>query len=164
MRRTVLAAGVAGAVIAFMWLNFEQPLAAPARAVVVVVLAVAVATLPNTRLRAVGSVIAAVVAVWLAFGVWLPLHPVGGAGEVWTHFDSGFLDFYPTHLPFDPRLHADMTKLVLFAVFVFTLAVGLFAAARKPVPAAPTGTDRPPSPAIGRFARSTGPTIPRRWP
>jgi transglutaminase-like putative cysteine protease len=123
-------------VIAATWLNFEQPLAAPARAVVLVLLAVAAAALPNGRLRAVGSVIAAVVAVGLAFGVWLPLHPLGGLGAVWTHFDNGFLDFYSTHLPFDPHLHADMEQVVLFAVFVFTLAVGLLAAARKPVAAA----------------------------
>jgi transglutaminase-like putative cysteine protease len=132
LRRTLLATGVAGAVIAATWLNFEEPLAAPGRAVVLVALAVAAAALPSPRLRAAGSVIAAVTAAWLAFEVWLPFHP----GAVWTHFDSGFLDFYSTHLPFDPSLHADMTEVVLFAVFAFTLAVGLFAAARKPVAAA----------------------------
>jgi hypothetical protein len=83
-----------------------------------------------------GSVIAAVLAVRLAFGVWLPLHPVGGVSTVWTQFDSGFLDFYATHLPFDPALHVDMATVVLFTVFVFSLAVGLLVAARKPVAAA----------------------------
>ena len=136
MRRTILAAGVAGAVIAVAWLNFEEPLAAPARAGVLVVLAVAAAVLPGRRIRAAGSVVAGIVAVWIAFGVWLPLHPVGGGRAVWTHFDSGFLDFYSTHLPFDPRLHVDMAEVVLLAVFLFTLAVGLCAAARKPVAAA----------------------------
>ncbi len=136
MRRTLLAAGVAGVVIACMWMNLEQPLAAPGHALVLVVLAVAVAAIPSRRARAVGSVIAALVAVGLAFGVWLPLHPVGGIGTVWTQFESGFLDFYSTHLPFDPGRHADMAKVVLFAVFAFTLAVGLLAAARKPVAAA----------------------------
>jgi transglutaminase-like putative cysteine protease len=136
LRRTLLATGVAGAVIAGTWLNFEEPVAAPARAVALVVLAMTVTALPSRRLRAAGSVIAGLVAVWLAFGVGLPLHPVGGASAVWTSFDSGFLDFYSTHLPFDPSLHTDMTKVVLFAVFAFTFAVGLFAAARKPVAAA----------------------------
>ena len=136
MRRTILAAGVAGAVIAVMWLSSEQPLAAPARAGALVVLAVAAAVLPGRRIRAAGSVVAAVVAVRLAFGVWLPFHPVGGGRGVWAHFDSGFLDFYSTHLPFDPRLHVDMAEVVLLAVFAFTLAVGLCAAARKPVAAA----------------------------
>ncbi len=136
MRRTILATSVAGAVIAVAWLSFEQPLAAPARAGVLVVLAVTAAALPGRRARAAASVIAGVVAVWLAFGIWLPLHPVGGGRAVWTHFDSGFLDFYSTHLPFDPRLHVDMAEVVLLAVFVFTLAVGLCAAARKPVAAA----------------------------
>jgi hypothetical protein len=119
-----------------MWLNFEQTLAAPVRATVLVALAVAAALLPGGRIRAVGSVVALAVAVWLAFGVWLPLHPIGGVSAVWTQFDNGFLDFYSTHLPFDPGLHVDMARVVLFAVFVFTLAVGLLAAARKPLAAA----------------------------
>lgn len=136
MRRTLLAAGVAGAVIAVEWLRFEAPLAAPARAGLLVVLAAAAAALPSRRLRAAGSVVAAVVAVRIAFGVWLPLHPVSGSSAIWTHFDSGVADFYSTHLPFVPRFHADMSELVLFAVFVFTLAVGLAAAARRPVAAA----------------------------
>jgi hypothetical protein len=140
MRRTLLASGVAGVVIALMWLNFENPVAAPLRAALLVVLAVAVVVLPGPRLRAVGSVVAVVLAIRLAFGMWLPLHPIGGtiggADTVWSQFENGFLDFYSTHLPFDPGLHTDMAKVVLFAGFAFTLAVGLFAAARKPVAAA----------------------------
>jgi transglutaminase-like putative cysteine protease len=127
---------VAGAVIAVEWLRFEAPLAAPARAGLLVALAAAVAALPSRRIRAAGIVVAAVIALRLAFGVWLPLHPVSGISAVWTQFDSGFADFYSTHLPFDPRFHADMTELVLLAVFVFTLGVGLAAAARRPVAAA----------------------------
>src|SRR5437868_13773593 len=70
MRRTLLAAGVAGAVIAVEWLRFEQPLVAPARATVLVVLPMAAAAFPTVRLRVVGSVVAAVVAVRLAYGGW----------------------------------------------------------------------------------------------
>jgi transglutaminase-like putative cysteine protease len=135
LRRALLAAGVAGAVIVVAWLRFEQPVAAPARAVLLVVIAVTAAVLPGRWLRVAGSAVAAVVAVRLAFGVWLPLHPVGGSHTVWSHFDGGFLDFYSTHLPFDPRLHVDMTQVVLVAVFAFTLAVGLCASARRPVAA-----------------------------
>lgn len=136
MRRTLLASGVAGAVIAVAWLRFEQPVVAPARAVVLVVLAVAAAALPSPRIRAAGSIVAALVAVRVGFGVWLPLHPVGGGDAVRARFDGGFLDFYSTHLPFDPRAHADMAEVVLLAVFIFTLAVGLCVAARRPVAAA----------------------------
>ena len=136
MRRTLLAAGVAGAVILLTWLQFEQPLGAFGRAVVLVALAVVAASLPSRRLRAAGGVVATLVAVRLSFGVWLPLHPIRGSGAVWTQFDSGFADFYSTHLPFDPRAHVDMLEIVLLAVFVFTLAVGLCAAARRPVAAA----------------------------
>src|SRR5206468_2379557 len=74
LRKTLLATGVAGAVIAVEWLRFEQPLAAAARAGLLVVLALAAAALPTPRIRAAGSVVAVVVAVRLAFGVWLPLH------------------------------------------------------------------------------------------
>ena len=103
MRRTLLAAGVAGAVIAC---HVAEPRAA-ARGAGDAPRCSSRSPLPSrrsraARLRAVGSVIAAVVAVRLAFGVWLPLHPVGGIGAVWTQFDNGFLDFYSTHLPFDP--------------------------------------------------------------
>lgn len=136
MRRTVIAAGVAGAVIAGVWLDAERPVAAPARVAVLVALAVAAAALPTWKSRAAGSVVAAAVAVRLAFGVWLPLHPLGAGSAVRAQFDSGFLDFYSTHLPFDPRVHVDMAGVVLGAVFVFTLAVALLAAARKPVAAA----------------------------
>ena len=48
MRRALLAAGVAGAVIAVEWLRFEEPLAAPVRAGLLVVLAAAVAVLAST--------------------------------------------------------------------------------------------------------------------
>jgi hypothetical protein len=127
---------VAGVVIAVAWLEFEQPLVMPGRAVALVVLAVAVALLPSRRLRLAAGIVSAVVAVWLAFGVWLPLHPIGGTSAVGSAFNNGFVDFYATHLPFDPHLHPDMAKLVPFAVFVFTLAVGLLAAERRPVAAA----------------------------
>ena len=136
MRRTLFGAVVAGAALALAWLEFEQPVAAPTRAVLLIALAAGAAVLPSRRLRAAGSLVAGVVAVRIAFGVWLPLHPIGGGGAVWTSFDNGFLDFYSTHLPFDPSLHVDMAEVVMLAVFAFTLAVGLCVAARKPVAAA----------------------------
>ncbi len=122
--------------IAVVWMSSESPLAAPARAAAFVALALAAAALPGRRRRAAGTVVAALVAMRLAFGVWLPLHPIGATSTTWTQFDRGFLDFYSTHLPFDPAAHAAMAELVLLAVFVFTLGVGLLVAARKPVGAA----------------------------
>jgi hypothetical protein len=135
--RTLLAGAPAAAVIAVAWLRFEQPLGgAPWRAAALVVLALSAAALPGWRLRAAGSVVAAIVAARLAFGVWLPLHPVAGCARVGTDFGNGFLDFYATHLPFDPPLHVQMADVVLLAVFCFALLVALVAAARKPVGAA----------------------------
>ena len=135
--RTLLAGGAACGVIAVAWLRFEQPPgAAPGRATLLVVLALAAALLPGWRLRAAGSVVAAVLAARLAFGVWLPLHPVGGFTRAGSDFGNGFLDFYATHLPFDPRLHVEMAEVVLAAIFCFALLMALVAAARKPIGAA----------------------------
>ena len=66
------------------------------------------------------------------FGLAQPLSTLG------TRFGNGFDDFYGTHLPFDPRVHASMHELVLSALFLFALGVALLVAARKPVPAALT--------------------------
>jgi transglutaminase-like putative cysteine protease len=135
--RTLAAATLAGAVIAAAWLRLEQPVAPVWRAAALVVLALAASSLPGWRLRTAGSLVAAVVAARIAFGAWaLPLHPAGGFGRIGADFDNGILDFYATHLPFDPRVHAAMVEVVLAAVFCFALLVALLVAARKPVAAA----------------------------
>lgn len=133
--RTLVAAAPACAVIAAGWLSIEDP-ASAWNAAALVALALASALLPSWRLRAAGAAIAAILAVRIAFGVWLPAHPVGALDRIDAHLGGGFLDFYATHLPFDPRAHAEMAALVLTATFCFALLAAFLVAARKPVLAA----------------------------
>jgi len=132
---TLVAAAPAVSVIGVAWLSIEQPDSAWNVAALVAV-ALAVALLPSWRLRVAGATVGTVVAVRLAFGAWLPAHPLGTLDQVGTRLGSGVSDFYATHLAFDPRLHTAMGSLVLAAVFVFALLTGLLVAARKPVLAA----------------------------
>jgi transglutaminase-like putative cysteine protease len=133
--RTFLAAAPACSVIAVGWLSIEEPARAWSAAALVA-LAVAAALLPSWRLRAAGAAIGAVLAVRIAFGVWLPEHPIGALDRIDSHLGGGFIDFYATHLAFDPRAHAEMGALVLAAIFCFSLLAALLVAARRPVLAA----------------------------
>ncbi|MGH3009499.1 MAG: transglutaminaseTgpA domain-containing protein [Gaiellaceae bacterium] len=135
--RTVAAAVPAGVVIAAAWVRVEQPLGSLWHAAALVGLALAAAALPGWRLRAAGSVVAAVGAARLVFGVWLlSLHPAAASSHLATRFGNGFLEFYATHLPFDPRVQVEMAEVVLAAVFCFVLLAALLAAGRRPVAAA----------------------------
>ena len=105
------------------------------------------AALPRGRwTRLAAAVVATVVAARIAVGVdlvpWRLDRPGSAFGlshafsRLGTRFGNGFDDFYSTHLPFDPRVHAAMHELVLSGVFVFALGVALLVAARRPVAAA----------------------------
>ncbi len=138
MRRaaqTLVAAAPASAVIAVGWLSIEEPASARSAAALVA-LALAAAVLPSWPLRAAGAAIASVLAVRIAFDVWLPAHPVAALQGLETTFRTGFRDFYATHLAFDPQAHAAMGSLVLAAIFCFALLAALLVAARRPVLAA----------------------------
>jgi transglutaminase-like putative cysteine protease len=125
MRRTAFVVVVPAFVIAVDWLRLERPREGGA-AFVVAVLALAPALLPSVRLRLVAALPAALVAGRIAFSTWHPL-------TMLSRFGSGFLDFYDVPTPFDPRLQQDMRGTILVAVFAFSLALGLAAAARRPV-------------------------------
>jgi hypothetical protein len=149
MRRTSLtlaAALPALAVVALTWLRLEQPIAPWWRVLALAGLALAASATPRRLWRAAATLVATVVAAWIAVGVWLvpfrPLDPGSafGLGDrlsmLGAKFGNGFDDFYGTHLPFDPRVHTAMSALVLSAIFCFSLLVALLAAERKPVAAA----------------------------
>ena len=144
--RTVAVGVPALAVVTAAWLRLEQPLAPFWRVLALLGLAVA-AALPRHRwLRMAAVVVTTVAAARIAMGVvlvpWRLDHPGSAFGLAHafstfrTRFGTGFDDFYGTHLPFDPRVHAAMTELVLSAIFVFALGIALLVAARKPVAAA----------------------------
>ena len=130
-------------VVAVAWLRLEQPVGSLWRVLALLGLALA-AALPSRRaFRAVGAVVATVLAAQVAVGVdllpWRLDQPRSGFGlahslsTLGTRFGNGFSDFYGTHLPFDPRVHEAMNQLVLSGLFLFALGVTLLIAARRPV-------------------------------
>jgi hypothetical protein len=132
--------------VAVAWLRLEQPVGPLWRVLALLLLAVA-AALPSGRwTRCVAAVVATVAAARIAVGVdlvpWRLDRPGSAFGlshafsALGTRFGNGFDDFYSTHLPFDPRVHAAMHELVLSGIFVFALGLTLLVAARKPVAAA----------------------------
>ncbi|HEX5173764.1 MAG TPA: transglutaminaseTgpA domain-containing protein [Gaiellaceae bacterium] len=141
--RTVAVAIPALAVVTAAWLRLEQPLSPFWRVLALLGLAIA-AALPRHRwLRCAAVAAATVAAARIAVGVVLVPWRLDDPGSAFglshafstlgARFGTGFDDFYGTHLPFDPHVHAAMTELVLSAVFVFALGIVLLAAARRPV-------------------------------
>jgi len=96
-------------VVAWAWLRLEQPIAPLWRPLALLALAVGAAAPQRRRLRLLAAVAATLLAARIVFGVdLLPWRAVDGFSTVGTRFGNGFSDFYGTHLPFDPRLHAAM--------------------------------------------------------
>jgi transglutaminase-like putative cysteine protease len=144
--RTIAVSAPALVVVAVAWLRLEQPVGSLWRVLALLLLAVA-AALPSGRwTRCIAAVVATVAAARVAVGVdlvpWRLDRPGSAFGlshafsALGTRFGNGFDDFYSTHLPFDPRVHAAMHELVLSGIFVFALGLTLLVAARKPVAAA----------------------------
>src|SRR5512142_4252 len=124
-------------VVAWAWLRLEQPIAPLWRPLVLLALALVAAAPQRRRLRLLFAVVATLLAARIVFGVdLLPWRAAQGFSTVGTRFSNGFSDFYSTHLPFDPRLHAAMGDLVLAALFGFSLLAVVLAAERKPIAAA----------------------------
>ncbi|MGH3054383.1 MAG: DUF3488 domain-containing protein, partial [Gaiellaceae bacterium] len=144
--RTVAVSAPALVVVAVAWLRLEQPVGSLWRVLALLGLALAAAVPRRRWLRAVAAVAAIVAAARVAVGVdfvpWRLGHPGSGFGladafsSLGTRYSDGFSDFYGTHLPFDPRVHAAMHELVLSGLFLFALGVALGVAARKPVASA----------------------------
>jgi hypothetical protein len=124
-------------VVGVAWLRFEQPVAPLWRAFALAALALGAAVPRRRSLRLLGGLLATLIAARIAFGVeFLPWRAADAFSTIGARFSNGFTDFYGTHLPFDPRVHAAMGDLVLAAIFGFSLAAALLAAERKPVAAA----------------------------
>jgi transglutaminase-like putative cysteine protease len=134
MLRTALLSGLAGLVIAIDWLRLEEPRHEASRLAALVAVAIVPALLPRGRLRAAGTVVAAVGGLGIAFSVSpRALWPDGAGffGPVASRFADGFADFYEFRLPIDPGAHEHMHMVLLAAAFVFALAVALGVAARR---------------------------------
>src|SRR5262245_28667904 len=130
MARTAAFSLALGALIAWNWGRLEEPHVNSGQFLLMVVLAVAPALLPEWRLR-LG---AGAVAFFLAAAYALDARPyelpriAGRAG-------GGFLDYYDVLVPFDPHAHELMHGALLLAVFLFTFAAALAVAARRPLAA-----------------------------
>ena len=144
--RTAAVSAPALVVVAVAWLRLEQPVGSLWRVLALLLLALAAAVPRRRRWRCAAAVVATVAAARVAVGVDLVPWRLDRPGSVFglsgalsafgTRFGNGFSDFYGTHLPFDPRVHAAMNELVLSGIFVFALGVTLLVAARRPVAAA----------------------------
>ena len=130
MRRTLAVSIVPAVVIAASWLRLERPHDMTWRVVAIVAVALAPALVRPLRWRAAAVVVAFAVAARIAFGVSFRHEIFGPLG---SRFSNGFLDYYDVHVPFDPRVHADMRGVLLGAIFGFVLALGLAVAARRAV-------------------------------
>ena len=127
MGRTLLVGGFSATLIASSWLRLEERTSS-LQAVFIVVLALLPSLVPGARRRAAAAIAAFLVAAASAFE--LPLawsYP----GDLLDRFGHGFLDFYDVQVPFDPATHPRMHSVLLIAVFAFTLAAALAAAARR---------------------------------
>ena len=141
--RTVAVSLPAVVVLSVAWLRLEQPIGSLGHVLALVALALAAAVPRRRSLRIVGALTATVAAARIVVGVdlvpWRLDRPGSGFGlgdafsTLGTRFGNGFIDFYGTHLPFDPRVHVAMHELVFSGVFIFSLGVALLVAARKPV-------------------------------
>jgi transglutaminase-like putative cysteine protease len=126
----LLVALASAAVLAATWLRLEDPVNQPLRSVAVAGLAVLPVLVRPLAARVAAIVVALAAGAWLAYGL-SPFHPRQLVTALGSRFASGFLDFYDVRVPFDPRLHTEMRGVLLTAVFGFSLAVALLAAARR---------------------------------
>jgi transglutaminase-like putative cysteine protease len=126
--RTLAVVLLASPLLAWSWLRLEdQP--GNARAALMVVLAMLPALVPGTWRRLGATVLACLIAGATAWD----LEPgLGLPGTMLSRFGGGFAEFYDVQVPFDGAAHPRMHGVVLMALFVFTLAVALAAAASRP--------------------------------
>jgi transglutaminase-like putative cysteine protease len=128
LARTALLSLLPAILVATGWRQLEAP-ARGRELALVTFLAVAVALLPRRRFQLLGSVVAFLGVLQLAFG----LRPVGG---VFSEFGNGVLDFYEVTLPFEPVDHERMHGVILLAVFAFVLAASIAISRRRAILAA----------------------------
>ncbi|HEY6605774.1 MAG TPA: transglutaminaseTgpA domain-containing protein [Gaiellaceae bacterium] len=136
MLRTAALSGLAALVIAVNWLRFEEPRSGGGRPFLLAVLAIAPVLVRPLWPRLVAIGVSLLLGSWVALSVSpLEVWP-GGKGffaPLGSRFGTGFLDFYEFALPFDPARHPNMHRVILVAIFAFTLAVALAIAARRPL-------------------------------
>jgi transglutaminase-like putative cysteine protease len=136
--RNALVAAVPALVIAETWMRLERPERDGTRLLLVVALALLPALVPRLRARVAALALCALAAVSLAVRAapW-DARPFDSRhdffGLLLSRLGNGVLDFYDVRLPFDPFFHPEMHAVLLVAAFGFAAALGLAAAARRPL-------------------------------
>lgn len=137
MGRTLIAYSLPAALIALAWLRLEDPRAAGADGLWIVLLGLAPALLPSLAARLVAVPWVALVALWISFGSF---QPDGGPrpgffGFVVERFDNGFASYYDVRVPFSGPEQPAMHGVLVLAIFAFCVGLGLAIASRRPLPA-----------------------------
>ena len=138
MLRTTLLFALPAALIVTSWLGVEEP--AGPHAIAIAALALLPALAAARWARTAAAVLAAALAVELAFGRWFlearPRRDADFFGPLARDFEEGFLGFWDVGLPFSSVDEPLMHGVVLMAVFGFCLWLSLALAARRPLMAA----------------------------
>ena len=137
MGRTVVAYSLPAALVGLAWLRLEDPRAAGADGLWVVLLALVPALLPTLVARLVSVPWVALVAAWIAFG---SPAPDGGPrrgffAPALESFEDGFAGYYDTRVPFSGAESPAMDGVLVLAIFGFCVLLGLAIASRRPLPA-----------------------------
>jgi transglutaminase-like putative cysteine protease len=137
MARTLVAYVLPAGLIALAWLRLEEPRAAGAGALWVVLLALAPALLPTFRLRLLAAPWVALVAAWVAFGDATAdgQERRGFFGPFADRLGDGFLGYYDVRVPFAGPEQPQMHGVLIVAIFGFCLALAFAIASRRPLPA-----------------------------
>ena len=137
--RTAALYAPAAVVIASSWLLLEEGRASAEPVALFVVLALLPALVRPVRLRAAAAVLALLAAASAALDVSpldaRPFHERDFFGPALSRLRDGILAFYDVNVPFAAGGRPLMHAAVLLAIFSFCLAVGLAAAARRPLAA-----------------------------
>jgi len=133
MARTVAVYTFPATLVALGWLRLEEPRAAGADVLWVVLLALAPVLAPTLALRLALSVPAALTAAWVALDTPSGDDQRGFFAPVLDRFGDGFLDYYEVQVPFSGLERLHMHGVLVLAVFGFCLLLGHAAAARRPL-------------------------------
>jgi len=133
MARTVAVYAFPASLIALGWLRLEEPRAAGADVLWVVLLALAPVLAPTLALRLALSIPAALTAAWVALDTPSGDDRRGFFAPVLDRFGDGFLDYYDVQVPFSGLERLHMHGVLVLAVFGFCLVLGHAAAARRPL-------------------------------
>jgi transglutaminase-like putative cysteine protease len=133
MGRTVAVYSFPAALVALSWLRLEDPRAAGADWLWVILLALAPALAPTLGLRFAVAVPAALTALWVALDTPSPDDRRGFFSPVGHRFVDGVIDYFDVSVPFSGVERMKMHGVLILAIFGFCLVLALAAAARRPL-------------------------------